>query len=102
MFLWGPCLTGKPFIVQAYVVNRNNQLRTMVFVLIVIGIGLLVYGIAIVFGFIKTDISKDSRADKIVFSERSRYLIARYNAGIGFIVSGLAITLLGAAILLSN
>lgn len=70
-------------------------------ILATVGVGVFIYGFLITFGFIKTDVSKDSDMDKRLMSEKSRYFIGRYNSGIQFMMAGAAAAFLGAILYFS-
>ena len=63
--------------------------------LIVAGVVSLIYGIFNVLGRTKNDLTKDSEMDKKLFSNKTRYFIGRYYAGLQFIAAGLGAILLG-------
>ena len=63
--------------------------------LIIIGLGLFIYGILIFFGVIKTDTKKDSDFDKKHISEKTRYFTGRYLNGLKLIGGGLGLVVLG-------
>jgi len=67
----------------------------MAILITIAGIASLVYGILVIFGIIKTDISKDDEMSKRLLSERNRYLFGRYNAGFKFVIAGLGAIALG-------
>jgi hypothetical protein len=59
------------------------------------GVAVAIYGVLILFGLIKTDVSKSSEFDKKVLSGRQRYIIGRYIGPFQLIVAGLAAIALG-------
>ena len=67
----------------------------MAILLIVAGIVSLIYGILNILGRTKNDVSKDSEMDKKLMSEKTRYFMGRYYAGIQFMGAGLGAILLG-------
>lgn len=70
-------------------------------IILIVGVVLVVYGSLITFGFIKTDISKNSEFDKKLISKKDRYFLGRYNDGIQFIIAGLVAIFIGLVIYLS-
>jgi len=67
----------------------------MAIFLVIIGIMSVIYGLSSIFGMTKEDFSKDSEMDKKLFSEKTRYFIRRYWAGLQFIAAGLGAIALG-------
>lgn len=67
----------------------------MAILLIIAGILSFGYGVLNILGRTKNNLSKDSEMDKKVFSEKTRYFIGRYYAGLQFIAAGLGAILLG-------
>jgi hypothetical protein len=67
----------------------------MAIVLIIGGIGSVIYGILSVLGRTNNDISKDSELDKKLLSEKSRYFMHRYYAGFQAIMAGACAIALG-------
>lgn len=66
-----------------------------------VGVVLLVYGLMLVFGFIKTDVSQDLDVDRKLISGKNRYRLKRYNSGIQFVVVGIGALILGIGLFLS-
>ena len=64
-------------------------------IIIAAGIFALIYGGMVTFGFIKTDISRDAAIDKRLLSDKSRYFLSRYNAGIQLMIAGAFAIFLG-------
>jgi len=73
-------------------------------ILIIGGVAAFVYGLLVFFGVIKTDVTKDSEMDKKIFrlSDKTRYFIGRYYAGIQGIIGGLGLVLLGIILFLNE
>jgi hypothetical protein len=71
-------------------------------IITIIGIITFVWGFRVTFGFIKTDISKDPEIDKKLLSERSRYFLGRYSAGIELMAAGAGAIFLGIVLFLTK
>lgn len=69
--------------------------------LILAGTASLIYGVLNILGRTKNDLAKDSELDKKVFSEKTRYFLGRYYAGLQFMAAGLGAILLGLIIYFS-
>lgn len=67
----------------------------MAILITIAGASGLIYGILVVSGVIKTNISKDDAMTKKLLSKRNRYLFGRYDAGFKFIIAGLGAIALG-------
>jgi hypothetical protein len=67
---------------------------------IAIGAIALVYGALTVLGIVGTDTHKDSEFDKKLFSDKNRYFIGRYWAGLQGVIAGIGFIALGAALYL--
>jgi hypothetical protein len=70
----------------------------MPIVIIVAGIGCIIYGTLRLSNVIRTDTQHDSEMDKKLISEKNRYFIGRYLAGVKFIIAGVGAIALGVAL----
>jgi len=70
----------------------------MSLVFLVAGLACLIYGVMKVTGIKTEDTSMDSDLDKRLMSERTRYFIGRYWAGVQLISAGLGAIALAAAL----
>jgi hypothetical protein len=73
----------------------------MAIFLIAAGIVSIIYGVLSILGRTK-NWAEDSALDKKLFSERSRYLLGRYYAGLRFVITGLGAIALGLIIHFSH
>lgn len=69
--------------------------------LIAIGVVSLIYGLLKITGLKREDTSKDTEFDKKALSEKSRYFLGRYYAGIQGIIGGMGLIVLGLILYLS-